>query len=78
MVEKVLSGLLRLENYHVAGELCQSQGHPDKAMQFYCKGNIYTKAVELARFVSPSGMLASYNLRLREGVNIKMYCSQIC
>lgn len=55
VVEKVLSGLLRLENYHVAGELCQSQGDPGKAMEFYCKGNIYVKAVELARFVSPAG-----------------------
>jgi len=54
-VEKVLSGLLRLENYHVAGELCQSQGNPGKAMELYCKGNIYAKAVELARFVSPGG-----------------------
>lgn len=56
VVEKVLSGLVRLENYHVAGELCQSQGNPSKAMEFYCKGNIYAKAVELARFVSPSGV----------------------
>jgi len=55
-VEKVLSGLLRLENYQVAGELCQSQGNPSKAMEFYCRGNIYAKAVELARFISPSGV----------------------
>lgn len=55
-MEKVLSGLLRLENYQVAGELCQSQGNPGKAMEFYCKGNIYAKAVELARFISPSGV----------------------
>lgn len=56
VVEKVVSGLLRLENYHVAGELCQSQGNQSKAMEFYCKGNIYTKAVELARYVSPASM----------------------
>jgi len=61
-VEKVLSGLLRLENYHVAGELCQSQGNPGKAMEFYCRGNIYAKAVELARFVSPSGGCVHYNI----------------
>ncbi|XP_050421465.1 intraflagellar transport protein 172 homolog [Adelges cooleyi] len=54
VIENVLSGLLRLKNYHVAGELCQSQGKPEKAIEFYCKGNIYIKAVELARFVSPA------------------------
>ncbi|XP_025413024.1 intraflagellar transport protein 172 homolog isoform X3 [Sipha flava] len=58
IVEKVLSGLLRLENYQVAGELCQSQGNQSKAMEFYCKGNIYTKAVELARFVSPANVVS--------------------
>ncbi|XP_026810375.1 intraflagellar transport protein 172 homolog isoform X2 [Rhopalosiphum maidis] len=58
VVEKVLSGLLRLENYHVAGELCQSQGNPGKAMEFYCRGNIYAKAVELARFISPSEVVS--------------------
>lgn len=57
VVAKVLSGLLRLENYHVAGELCQSQGNSTKAMEFFCKGNIYAKAVELARFVSPAGII---------------------
>lgn len=62
VVEKVLAGLLRLENYHVAGELCQSQGNPNKAMKFYCKGNIYAKAVELARFVSPAGMAVKRNI----------------
>ncbi|VVC40970.1 Armadillo-type fold,Tetratricopeptide-like helical domain [Cinara cedri] len=58
VVDKVLAGLLRLENYHVAGELCQSQGNPGKAMEFYCKGNIYGKAVELARFVSPAEVVS--------------------
>lgn len=55
LIEKVLSGLLRLDNYHAAGELCQSQGKLSEAMKIYCEGNIFIKAVELARFVSPAG-----------------------
>ncbi|XP_050543646.1 intraflagellar transport protein 172 homolog isoform X2 [Daktulosphaira vitifoliae] len=54
LIEQVLTGLLRINNYHAAGELCQSQGKHSEAMKIYCEGNIFIKAVELARFVSPS------------------------
>lgn len=46
---------MKAEHYQEAGELYESIQKPVKALECYRKGNIYVKAVELAKFVSPKG-----------------------
>lgn len=55
MVTKVIGSLIKSEQYQEAGELYELVQKPIKALECYRKGNIYIKAVELAKFVSPKG-----------------------
>lgn len=52
---KVIGSLMKAEHYQEAGELYESIQKSVKALECYRKGNIYVKAVELAKFVSPKG-----------------------
>ena len=56
IVNKVISQLMKAEQYQEAGELYETVQKPLKALECYHKGHIYVKAVELAKFVSPKGI----------------------
>ncbi|XP_065212288.1 intraflagellar transport protein 172 homolog [Planococcus citri] len=53
VIMKVISSLMKSEQYQLAGELYELVQKPSKALECYRKGHIYIKAVELAKFVSP-------------------------
>lgn len=59
VVSKVTSALIKMEQYQEAGELYEVIQKPNKALECYRKGNVYIKAVELAKFVSPKGIVRS-------------------
>lgn len=55
VVMKVISSLMKSEQYQQAGELYELVQKPNKALECYRKGHVYIKAVELAKFVAPKG-----------------------
>lgn len=57
---KVISSLMKSEQYQEAGELYESIRKPHKALECYRKGHVYVKAMELAKFVSPKGKFVSH------------------
>ncbi|KAK7792281.1 hypothetical protein R5R35_013312 [Gryllus longicercus] len=54
MVYKVVTALVRSEMYEQAGELFERVNQSEKAFDCYRKGNVFSKAIELARYVSPA------------------------
>lgn len=55
LVAKVLSALLRGKLFEQAGELYEKVNQTEKAFECYRKAQAFPRAIELARFVSPSG-----------------------
>jgi hypothetical protein len=55
LVAKVASALLRSELFEQAGELYEKVNQTEKAFDCYRKAKAFARAIELARFVSPSG-----------------------
>jgi intraflagellar transport protein 172 len=55
LVAKVASSLLRSEFFEQAGELYEKVNQTEKAFDCYRKAQAFARAIELARFVSPSG-----------------------
>lgn len=53
LVSRIISLLVRSELYELAGDLAQKTNQLDTAMKFYKKGNSYSRAIEIARVVSP-------------------------
>jgi hypothetical protein len=67
LVAKVASALLRSELFEQAGELYEKVNQTEKAFDCYRKAQAFARAIELARFVSPSGteLFLLYLLPLR-------------
>uniref|UniRef100_A0A1B6D0F4 Intraflagellar transport protein 172 homolog n=1 Tax=Clastoptera arizonana TaxID=38151 RepID=A0A1B6D0F4_9HEMI len=53
IVSRVIAALLKTEHYQQAGQMYEAIHEVDKALECYRKGCVFTKAVELARFISP-------------------------
>jgi intraflagellar transport protein 172 len=53
LVSRIISLLVRSEIYELAGDLAHKTNQLDTAMKFYKKGNSYSRAIEIARVVSP-------------------------
>lgn len=53
LVSRIVSLLVRSELYELAGDLSQKTDQLDMAMKFYKKGNSFSRAIEIARLVSP-------------------------
>uniref|UniRef100_A0A8C0FR79 Intraflagellar transport protein 172 homolog n=1 Tax=Bubo bubo TaxID=30461 RepID=A0A8C0FR79_BUBBB len=54
VISKVSMALIRGELYEQAGDLFEKVGNPRKALECYCKGSAFLKAVELARLAFPA------------------------
>ncbi|XP_074197923.1 intraflagellar transport protein 172 homolog isoform X2 [Camelus bactrianus] len=53
LVEHITTALIRSELYERAGDLFEKIRNPQRALECYCKGNAFMKAVELARLAFP-------------------------
>lgn len=53
LVSRIISLLVRSELYEMAGDLSQKTNQLDMAMKFYKKGKSFSRAIEMARVVSP-------------------------
>lgn len=53
LVSRIVSLLVRAELFEVAGDLAHKTNQLDLAMKFYKKGNAFTRAIEIARVVTP-------------------------
>ncbi|XP_068609645.1 intraflagellar transport protein 172 homolog [Brachionichthys hirsutus] len=53
-VRRITACLIKAEFHERAGDLYEKVGHSEKALQCFCKGEAYGKAVELARHASPA------------------------
>lgn len=62
--KNVVSSLLRANLYEQAGELYEKNNETEKAFNCYRKGKAFSKAIELARYVSPSGNLTFFKCNL--------------
>ncbi|XP_027706181.1 intraflagellar transport protein 172 homolog isoform X2 [Vombatus ursinus] len=62
LVEHVTSALVKGELFERAGDLFEKIRNPQRALECYCKGNAFMKAVELARMAFPAEVV-----RLEEG-----------
>ncbi|OPJ79336.1 intraflagellar transport 172-like protein [Patagioenas fasciata monilis] len=54
VINRVSVALVRAELYEQAGDLFEKVGNPRKALECYCKGSAFLKAVELARLAFPA------------------------
>ncbi|XP_064911402.1 intraflagellar transport protein 172 homolog isoform X1 [Columba livia] len=54
VTNRVSVALVRAELYEQAGDLFEKVGNPRKALECYCKGSAFLKAVELARLAFPA------------------------
>lgn len=52
--DRIVSALIKNELFEKAGEFYEKKGNAQKALEAYCKGNVYNKAVELARRKNPN------------------------
>lgn len=52
--DRIVNALLRNELHEKAGEFYEKKGKAQKALESYCMGNVYHKAVELARRKNPN------------------------
>ena len=48
-----MNSLIKAELFEKAGEFHERKGDAQKALEYYCKGNVYHKAVDLARRKNP-------------------------
>ncbi|XP_075811585.1 intraflagellar transport protein 172 homolog isoform X1 [Microtus pennsylvanicus] len=53
LVEHITMALIKGELYERAGDLFEKIRNPQRALECYCKGNAFMKAVELARLAFP-------------------------
>nr|XP_060478952.1 intraflagellar transport protein 172 homolog [Panthera onca] len=53
LVEHITAALIKGELYERAGDLFEKIRNPQRALECYCKGNAFMKAVELARLAFP-------------------------
>ncbi|KAK2092138.1 hypothetical protein P7K49_028666 [Saguinus oedipus] len=53
LVEHITAALIKWELYERAGDLFEKIHNPQQALECYCKGNAFMKAVELARLAFP-------------------------
>ncbi|XP_012868986.1 PREDICTED: intraflagellar transport protein 172 homolog [Dipodomys ordii] len=53
LVEHITTALIKGELYERAGDLFEKIRNPQRALECYCKGNAFMKAVELARLAFP-------------------------
>ncbi|KAG8522493.1 LOW QUALITY PROTEIN: Intraflagellar transport protein 172, partial [Galemys pyrenaicus] len=53
LVEHITTALIKGELYERAGDLFEKIRNPQRALECYCKGNAFMKAVELARVAFP-------------------------
>lgn len=60
MVSRVVAQLITGEHFTQAGQLYEAMNRSDKALECYRKGNAFAKAVELARYYSPKGILLEF------------------
>jgi intraflagellar transport protein 172 len=51
--DKIVNSLIKAELFEKAGEFHERKGDAQKALEYYCKGNVYHKAVDLARRKNP-------------------------
>jgi hypothetical protein len=77
VVAKVTSALLRGKLFEQAGELYEKVNQTEKAFECYRKAQAFSRAIELARFVSPSGteQFFSYALKMEAVCFSKMLVS---
>ncbi|XP_077008571.1 intraflagellar transport protein 172 homolog isoform X7 [Tamandua tetradactyla] len=54
LVEHITTALIKGELYERAGDLFEKIRNPQRALECYCKGNAFMKAVELARLAFPA------------------------
>ncbi|XP_055666694.1 intraflagellar transport protein 172 homolog isoform X1 [Falco peregrinus] len=54
VINRVSTALIRGELYEQAGDLFEKVRNPRKALECYCKGSAFLKAVELARLAFPA------------------------
>ncbi|CAG2063014.1 unnamed protein product, partial [Timema podura] len=57
IVAKVASALLQAELYEQAGELYEKVNRTEKAFECYRKARAFPKAIELARYITPSDVV---------------------
>ncbi|XP_047600744.1 intraflagellar transport protein 172 homolog isoform X9 [Lutra lutra] len=53
LVENITAALIKGELYERAGDLFEKIRNPERALECYCKGSAFMKAVELARLAFP-------------------------
>uniref|UniRef100_A0A2K6G5V0 Intraflagellar transport protein 172 homolog n=1 Tax=Propithecus coquereli TaxID=379532 RepID=A0A2K6G5V0_PROCO len=53
LVEHITTALIKGELYERAGDLFEKIRNPQRALECYCKGNAFMKAIELARLAFP-------------------------
>lgn len=53
IISRIISMLTRSELFELAGDLAYKTNQLDNAMKFYRKGNCFSRAIEIARIVSP-------------------------
>jgi len=51
--DRIVNSLIKTELFEKAGEFHERKGDAQKALEYYCKGNVYHKAVDLARRKNP-------------------------
>lgn len=54
VINRISTALIRGELFEQAGDLFEKVGNARKALECYCKGNAFLKAVELARLAFPA------------------------
>ncbi|KAM6123262.1 intraflagellar transport protein 172 homolog [Pterocles gutturalis] len=57
VVSRVSTALIRGELHEQAGDLFEKVGNPRRALECYCKGSAFLKAVELARLAFPADVV---------------------
>lgn len=55
LIHRIATSLVKAELFEHAGELYEKVGKPQDALSSYCKGQAFSRAVELARHAFPSG-----------------------
>ncbi|KFO82193.1 Intraflagellar transport protein 172, partial [Cuculus canorus] len=58
VINRVCTALVQGELYEQAGDLFEKTGNTQKALECYCKGSAFLKAVELARLAFPAEVVA--------------------
>ena len=51
--DRIVNSLIKAELFEKAGEFHERKGDAQKALEYYCKGNVYHKGVDLARRKNP-------------------------